>query len=89
MTECSFFPKVTLPTRLTARTGTLIDNFFVKLSEQSISAHAGIFMSKLSDHQPYFLITDNMLKRDSPPKYVTIYNETPEAVENLCQEWEL
>ena len=86
MTECSYFPKITLPTRLTARSGTLIDNIYVKLSEQSISATSGIFTSKLSDHQPYFLIFENMLKREKPPKFVKIYKETPDAINNLCQE---
>ena len=49
------FPKITLPTRLTSHSCTLIDNFFCKHSNVFSELKAGILIHKLSDHQPYFL----------------------------------
>ncbi len=52
----SFYPKITLPTRLSNKHGTLIDNFFCKLTEATIDTIAGILIRKFSDHQPYFIL---------------------------------
>ena len=66
----SFYPQITLPTRFTRTTGTLIDNLFCRLHE---SIHtAGILTKRFSDHQPYFMIMHNTVKLQSPPKYVKI-----------------
>ena len=47
----SFYPQITLPTRFTDRSCTLIDNFFCKLS--SLQTAAGIITTDISDHLPY------------------------------------
>ena len=49
----SLLPKITLPTRLTSHSKTLIDNCFVILSTNFSKTTAGILLQNLSDHQPY------------------------------------
>jgi hypothetical protein len=58
MVSNSYLPKITLPTRLTNRRGTLIDNFFVKISENFSNTTSGILLDHVSDHQPYFITLD-------------------------------
>ena len=74
-----FYPKITLPTRLSNNHGTLIDNIFCKLSEITLDTTSGILTKKFSDHQPYFTILNNITVKDSPPAFVTTnkqYNES-------------
>ena len=83
-----FFPEITLPTRFTDRTGTLIDNFFRKVSEISPKSSPGILIDKFSDHQPYFTSFDLKLLHDSPPKFISISKHSPEALINFGNELE-
>ena len=83
-----FFPEITLPTRFTDRTGTLIDNFFCKVSEISLKSSPGILINKFSDHQPYFTSFDLKPLHDSPPKFITISKHSPEALINFGNELE-
>ena len=55
MLSYNLFPKITLPTRISHNSCTLIDNTFCKLSSLSSGTNAGIIMSQLSDHFPHFL----------------------------------
>ena len=50
LTSCSLFPQITLPTRFTTRTGTLIDNFFCNLTQRNLQSTAGILIKIFSDH---------------------------------------
>ena len=52
----SLYPQITHPTRFTRTNGTLIDNFFCKLSKYTLESTAGILTKQFSDHQPYFVI---------------------------------
>ena len=81
----SFYPKITLPTRLnTSSRATLIDYIYCKLSSCSISTCAGIILDQLSDHFPYFLSLDNMsIKNIKPPKRVKQTINNHEAMENM------
>jgi hypothetical protein len=47
-------PKITLPTRITDTSCTLIDNFLCKL-DPTWKETAGILIRKISDHQAYFI----------------------------------
>ena len=49
-----FYPKLTLPTRFSKKRGTLIDQIFCKPSNANQKTCAGIYISNLSDHLPYF-----------------------------------
>jgi hypothetical protein len=51
----SYIPKITYPTRLTQQHGTLIDNFFMKMSPELLHTKAGILLNQISDHLPYFV----------------------------------
>ena len=48
----SFYPKITLPTRLSSHSGRLIDNVFCRLTNNTLHASSGILFKQLSDHQP-------------------------------------
>ena len=50
-----YIPQLTLPTRVTLNTATLIDNIFTKTSHTDIITEKGIITSDLSDHYPSFI----------------------------------
>ena len=58
MISHSFYPKINLPTRLTAGKGTLLDNFFCKFSKATSEMKTCILVSEISDHFPYFMTLD-------------------------------
>ncbi len=68
----SFYPNITLHTRLSNKHGTLINNFLCKLTETTLDTTSGILTQKFSDHQPYFTILKNINHRDHKPKYIKI-----------------
>ncbi len=49
LTNHSFYPKITLPTRLSNKHGTLIDNFLCKLTEATLDTTSGVLIKKFSD----------------------------------------
>ena len=56
----SLYTQIILPTRFTRTNGTLIDNFFCKLSIlYNLESPAGIFTKQFSDHQPYFMLLNS------------------------------
>ena len=55
MISTSFYPKITLPTRLDRNKATLIDNICFKLSPLFNNTEADILYTKMSDHFPYFI----------------------------------
>ena len=79
----SFFPKITLPTRLSERRGTLIDNFLGKLSRKTTIVTSGILTKHISDHQPCFMTIDLGLPKPSTPKLVKIWKHYTDAITNL------
>ena len=72
LTSFSLFPQITLPTRFTTCTGTLIDNFFCTLIKHILQSIAGILMKTFSDHQPYFMFVDTTIKEDHPTKFIQV-----------------
>ena len=85
MLEHSFYPKITLPTRLNRTSGaTLINNIYCELSSQTLTTSAGIILDELSDHYPYFLGIDNLnIKQTKPPQCVKQKINNIRAMENL------
>ena len=53
----NFTPQITLPTRITEKTATLIDNIFV--NGQTQKYNSGNITTSISDHLPQFIITEN------------------------------
>ena len=55
MISHGFSPCITLPTRFSKRSATLIDNFLLKFSEKYGDTSSGILFSATSDHLPNFV----------------------------------
>ncbi len=68
----SFYPKITFPTRFSNKHGTLIDNFFCKLSESTMDTTSGILLRKFYDHQPYFTVLNDFTLKEPPLTYIKI-----------------
>ena len=83
LTNHSFFPKITLPTRLSTKNGTLIDNMFCKLTEYTLDTTSGILIKKFSDHQPYFTLLNNYTFQNQSPTYVTINKQDATSTKNF------
>jgi hypothetical protein len=78
-----YIPKITNPTRLTCRTGTLIDNFFIKLSDNFSYTTAGIMMQAISDHLPYFITLDYLKPNINTSGRITICKSDTAALNNF------
>ena len=68
----SYIPKISFPTRLTHRHGTLIDNFLLKISENISETTSGILLNNISDHLPYFICLDILKYSNKSQKYVKV-----------------
>jgi hypothetical protein len=63
-----FFPLITLPTRITAHTATVIDNIFTNNSDNH--SLNGLFPSDISDHLPIFCVSKNQVTDLDHDKYL-------------------
>ncbi len=86
LTANSFYPKITMPTRFSNRHGTLIDNLFCKLIENSLNTTSGILIKKFSDHQPYFTFLYSLINIEPPPEYIKMNTQNNTAIDNLKKE---
>jgi len=78
-----FFPKITLPTRLSQRSGTLIDNILSNITKHTINSTGGIIHTSISDHFPIFVTMDETPPMVEKPKYVTLENKSDEDMNNF------
>ena len=83
MVSYGLIPKITLPTRLSRSTATLIDNAFCKISREFSKTTCGILSSKISDHQSYFVCFDYLLKSRKTPKLIKVQNYHEEAFQKF------
>ena len=65
-----FHPKITLPTRITDRFSTLIDNILTNVYDDNHIS--GILINKISDHQPIFTCNNRVSPLCSESKYIQI-----------------
>ena len=65
-----FHPKITLPTRLTDRSSTLIDNILTNVYDDNHIS--GVLINKISDHQPIFTCNNRVSPLCSESKYIKI-----------------
>jgi len=86
MTSCGFLPKITLPTRITSHSRTLIDNCYIKLSSHFSYTTAGILNYNISDHQPYFVTLDYLSVFEESNSYMKIFTNTAAAKQNFKNE---
>ena len=88
LTTNGFLPKITLPTRFTETSGTLIDNFFCKVTTITIEALAGILTHKFSDHQPYFILLNTIKQKPPSHKFIKIRTQNERSLSNFKHEIE-
>ena len=87
MTSFSLYPKITVPTRLGRHRASLIDNAYCKLSECSLDIFAGVMVSDLSDHLPYFIsLKKTKYKPYQPPTFVKQRVNSQVAKDNMLNE---
>ena len=67
-----YVPKITMPTRLNELSATLIDNIFVKVSENFSTTTGAVLINQISDHLPCFLSLDYLMYRKPNNKLVKI-----------------
>ena len=84
-----FIPKISLPTRLTENSATLIDNVYVKLSENFSECMAGILYQHISDHQPCFVTLDYLNLPTIPPKFIKQKTNSPSALNRFKEDLSL
>ena len=82
LTSNSFYPKITLPTRFSPHTATLIDNFF-----KCFSRDLG-YINEFSDHQPYFTMIHRMCSNIETHKFVKVSKYTNENIKYIHDELE-
>ena len=77
-TSNNFLPYIQLPTRITHKTSTLIDNIFVlqRKPKKFQNFTSGSFYSDISDHLPCFLLLEYPEKIPKQPRpKIRVYNE--------------
>ena len=79
----SFHPHIILPTIISKRSATLIDNFLWRNSEKLTRASSGILIDKFSDHQPYFISIEGDISYTKQPKYIKVSNQSPENIKKF------
>ena len=77
------FPNITLPSRVTNRTATLIDQLFSKFENKDSNCYAGLISSTLSDHYPIFLFKSLELDFIKQEKKIKINTVSPFQLANL------
>lgn len=67
----SYLPCITLPTRLSRRSASLIDHVFYKSALPNESVNSGIIISSISDHFMTFTSLNQKILHEPPPKTIT------------------
>ena len=65
-----FYPKIVQSCRFTNRPGSVIDQTFCKLSENTSKSFSDILISNMPDHLPHFSCLDILSNQQKPPKYI-------------------
>ena len=78
-----FSPTITLPTRLSAKSASLLDYFICNSTLSSSPMPSGIIISDLSDHFPYSLLLDTQVVPKPPPKSITIQKFDSHSVQSF------
>ena len=61
------------------------DQIYCKLSATTNTATAGIIISNISDHLPYFISFDKIISKQINPKYIEIRTNSEHAKLNYCE----
>lgn len=89
MMQYNFMPKITIPTRVTASTATLIDHLYSNVDSQRCIA--GTITTDITDHYSNFILVNTSLLKATNQKYikyrqinVNTLNNLNEALQNTC-----
>ena len=63
-------PHISLPTRFSRRSASLIDHIFGKFNNPKQESISGILLTDISDHLPAFIVLKNIKYTNTPSKYV-------------------
>ena len=77
----SLYPKITLPTRFSRKAGSLIDQIYCKLADNTVKSVSGILHTDLSDHLPYFTSLDILNKSHKDSNLIKVHTDSPSARE--------
>ena len=81
-----FLPLITLPTRISDRSSTLIDNIFTNDIEEL--GQSGILLTHLSDHQMVFTYIEKLDYIEKIPKFIDIETKDERSIKNFIEELE-
>ena len=76
-------PQITMPTRFSKKTATLIDQIFCRFSKSSSQNSSGIIVTKISDHLPCFSAINYTNNTQVKSKYIKVRKNGPEAIQNF------
>ena len=84
-----FILKITLPTRISELSSTLIDNIYTSnIDERETRESSGILLNHISDHQMVFTIIENWSYVIRVPKFNEIKKNDPQSIQNFVDELE-
>ena len=87
MVHNSLFPKITLPTRFSKKSCSLLDNIFCKFSNRVLSNTSGILLNDISDHLLCFVGIKLVTPKDkNPPRLVKQKINLKKANESLLND---
>ena len=87
MTNSSFFPTITLPTRFSSYSCSLLDNIYHFQTKKYMESKSGIIFTDISDHLPCFTSIKFQTKAEKrPPKFVKQKINSNSALSNLLEE---
>ena len=81
-----FCPRIALPVRISNSSATLIDNFLCKITKQSSHSIAGILLTSLSDHFPYFISLAYSKSGKRTDKYIEVKQTSHVSINNFKNE---
>jgi len=77
-----FFPAISIPTRFTDNSCSLLDNFLVKNTAETKKIRSGVAVTHLSDHMLYFL-SFNLTYRCSAERFCEVVKPVKDSLEKL------
>ena len=75
-----YIPRIVLPTRLSRRNGTLIDNFLCKMSHDTANITSGVLMNQISDHLPLIICLDHLTYKKEVSRYVWTRKQNNQSI---------
>ena len=81
-----FVPKITLPTRLSRNSASLLDQIFVKNRQvNTTNFRAGILLSSISDHLAPFVFLQEKVVNNKSPKFITITKQDDSSISSFVE----